>query len=111
MLEKKNRPKESVEVRERPVKSIAKTITWRVIASATTFALAYFFFQDDPQATEKATGVALTESAIKMFLYFLHERAWNVVRWGKMRVYVRHYNMIRRRVVRKMLISLNSTKD
>lgn len=107
----KNRPKESVEVRERPIKSIAKTITWRVIASATTFTLAYLFFYDDPQATEKATGVALTESAIKMVLYFLHERAWNVVRWGKMRVYVRHYNMLRRRVVRKMLISLNSPKD
>ncbi|MDD4149260.1 MAG: DUF2061 domain-containing protein [Bacteroidales bacterium] len=103
--------KESVEVRERPIKSILKTITWRVIASITTFLLAYWFFQDDPQATEKATGVALAESGIKMVLYFFHERAWNVVRWGKMRVYVRHYNMIRRRVVRKMLISLNSSAD
>ena len=107
MVKKKNKPKESVEVRERPIKSIAKTLTWRVIASATTFALTYMFFYDDPHATEKASGVAGAEAVIKMFLYFLHERAWNVVRWGKMRVYVRHYNMIRRRVVRRMLISLN----
>ncbi len=111
MVNKKNKLTESVEVRERPIKSIIKTITWRVIASATTFTIAYLFFQDDPQATEKATGVAGVEASIKMVLYFFHERAWNVVRWGKMRVYVRHYNMIRRRVVRKMLISLNSSSD
>ncbi len=27
-------------------------------------------------ATEKATGVALTESVIKMGLYYFHERFW-----------------------------------
>jgi len=107
MVRKKNKPVETVEVRERPIKSIAKTLTWRVIASATTFTLTLMIFHDDPNATEKATGVAGAEAVIKMFLYFLHERAWSVVRWGKMRVYVRHYNMIRRRVIRRMLISLN----
>lgn len=108
---KKKVPKESIEVRERPIKSVIKTITWRVIASVTTFFLALFFFQDDPNATEKATGVASAEAIIKMFLYFLHERAWNVVRWGKMRVYVRHYNMIRRRVIRRMFISTKAVSD
>ncbi len=111
MSTKRNKPKESIEVRERPIKSILKTITWRVIASVTTFFLALFFFQDDPHATEKATGVASAEAVIKMVLYFLHERAWNVVRWGKMRVYVRHYNMIRRRVIRKMFISTTAVSD
>lgn len=111
MVKKNNRPKESVEVRERPIKSVVKAITWRLVASGTTFILALFFFHDDPYATEKAGGIAGAEAIIKMVLYFLHERAWNVVRWGKMRVYVRHYNMIRRRVVRKMLISLNSSVD
>jgi uncharacterized membrane protein len=110
MVKSKNKPVEAVDVRERPIKSIVKTITWRVIASATTFTLAYFFFQDDPQATEKATGVALAESAIKMFLYFFHERAWNVVRWGKMKVYARHYNMKRRKAVRKIFFP-NRNKD
>lgn len=61
---------------------IAKTITWRVIASLTTFAIAYFFFRDDPLATEKATGVALTESVIKMGLYYFHERIWYKSNFG-----------------------------
>ncbi len=55
---------------------IAKTITWRIIASSTTFLLALFFFKDDPQATEKATGVAITEAALKMVFYYYHERIW-----------------------------------
>ena len=55
---------------------IAKTITWRVLASLTTFIVAYIFFRDDPNVTEKATGVALTEAIIKMGLYYYHERVW-----------------------------------
>lgn len=61
---------------------LAKTITWRVIASFTTFVIAYFFFRDDPLATEKATGVALTESVIKMGLYYFHERLWYKSNFG-----------------------------
>lgn len=69
---------------------IAKTITWRVIASFTTFVIAYLFFQDDPDATRKATGVALTEAVIKMGLYYFHERAWYKSNFGlKARVHIK----------------------
>lgn len=61
---------------------IAKTITWRIIASATTFVLAMIFFRDDPNATEKATGVAITESILKMIFYYLHERVWYKSNFG-----------------------------
>ena len=61
---------------------IAKTITWRVIASATTFLLALFFFQDDPDAATKATGVAVAESILKMVLYYYHERFWYKSNFG-----------------------------
>ena len=61
---------------------IAKTITWRVVASTTTFILAWFFFQDDPLVAEKATGVAIAETIIKMALYYLHERVWYRVDFG-----------------------------
>ncbi len=61
---------------------IAKTITWRVIASLTTFLLALFFFKEDPNAAEKATGVAIAESILKMVLYYFHERAWYTSNFG-----------------------------
>jgi uncharacterized membrane protein len=55
---------------------IAKAITWRIIASFTTFVIARWFFSEDPDATEKATLVALSESVVKMVFYYFHERAW-----------------------------------
>ena len=60
----------------------AKTITWRIIASLTTFLLALFFFKDDPYAKEKATGVAIAEFLIKMILYYFHERLWYKSNFG-----------------------------
>lgn len=61
---------------------LAKAITWRVIASFTTFVIAYFFFREDPLATEKAGAVAITESIIKMGLYYFHERIWYKSNFG-----------------------------
>ncbi len=61
---------------------LAKTLTWRIIASATTFVLALLFFSDDPNATEKATGIAISESIIKMIFYYFHERTWYKSKWG-----------------------------
>jgi uncharacterized membrane protein len=64
------------------IRHLAKAVTWRVIASGTTFLLAWFFFQDDAQAVQKATSVAVAESVLKMALYYFHERAW--YRYGKL---------------------------
>jgi len=55
---------------------IAKAITWRIIASLTTFGLALLFFQGDPDIVTKSLKVAAAESVIKMVLYYFHERAW-----------------------------------
>lgn len=62
---------------------ILKTITWRIIASTTTFVLAMIFFRDDPDATQKATGVAITETFLKMIFYYLHERVWDNTKLSK----------------------------
>ena len=44
--------------------------------------LALAFFGDDPQATKKATGVAVAEAVVKMILYYFHERIWFYVKFG-----------------------------
>ena len=64
------------------IRHLAKAFTWRLIASATTFSLALFFFQEDAEAVQKATSVAVAESILKMGLYYFHERAW--YRYGKL---------------------------
>ncbi len=58
------------------IRHIAKAITWRVVASATTFMLALLFFKDDPDASKKATYVALIEATLKLVFYYYHERFW-----------------------------------
>jgi uncharacterized membrane protein len=67
---------------ERAWRSVIKALSWRIIASITTFILALLIFGNDPNALEKATGIALLESVIKMALYFFHERLWINISWG-----------------------------
>lgn len=51
---------------------IAKTLSWRVVATSTTFLLSWLF------TGSVAIGLAIggSEALIKMLLYYLHERAW-----------------------------------
>jgi len=51
---------------------LAKTITWRIVASATPFMLTYVVFGD----IKAASGIVVAESILKMMLYYFHERAW-----------------------------------
>lgn len=68
---------------------IAKTFTWRIVASLTTFLLTLFFFKEDPNATQKAINVAILEAILKMVLYYFHERIWFRMRI-RVRSNVRH---------------------
>jgi len=90
--------------RDRPIKSIVKAITWRIIASFTTFTLAYLFFYHDPFAAQKATGIALAEAFIKMLLYFFHERLWERVRWGRMLVIIRRGTRKSTKSIRRIIL-------
>ena len=51
---------------------IAKTVSWRIIASATTFTFVYVVFGD----VKAASGIMVMESILKMVLYYYHERVW-----------------------------------
>lgn len=64
------------------IRHFLKTITWRITASLTTFIIAFIIFREDPGAAEKATGIALVESILKMLFYYLHERAWYASKFG-----------------------------
>lgn len=56
-------------------KSLAKTVSWRICASLTTFTLAYLF----THKLDLSAGLAATEVVVKMAAYFFHERMWNAV--------------------------------
>lgn len=54
------------------VRHIAKTITWRILATLTTITLAWIV-SGDPWIGVTVGG---WEFFIKMILYYFHERAW-----------------------------------
>ena len=60
-------------------RSLAKAATWRVTASADTFIISYLI-TGEPMLAGAIAGV---EAFTKMFIYYLHERIWNKVTWGK----------------------------
>lgn len=56
-----------------------KTLSWRVVATLTTFGLVYAFTGE----LTVAASVGGIEVFAKLLLYYLHERGWNAVGWGK----------------------------
>ncbi len=63
-------------------RSIVKGISWRIVATATTIAIVYFFFD----RLDLAIAAGMIETVLKVGLYWLHERAWFKVRWGKKKI-------------------------
>lgn len=60
-------------------RSLAKAISWRLTGTADTFIISWLI---TGQAL-LASGIALTEVFTKVGLFWLHERAWNKVDWGR----------------------------
>jgi len=63
-------------------RSIVKGISWRVVATTTTIAIVYFFFD----RLDLAIAAGMIETVLKVGLYWMHERAWFKVRWGRKKI-------------------------
>ena len=59
-------------------RSLAKTISWRVLATTDTFIISWFITGE----LLFAGAIASLEILTKTILYYLHERGWNKIRWG-----------------------------
>lgn len=75
-------------VKDTPGRSIAKAITWRIIASGTTFLITFVIFrrytnQNLDEVLENASIVTAIEVVAKLVFYYLHERMWTNITWGK----------------------------
>lgn len=61
------------------IRSIVKSVSWRVTATITTIILVYLF----TGTIELALAIGGVEVVAKMFIYFLHERLWDRLTFGK----------------------------
>jgi uncharacterized membrane protein len=62
-------------------RSLAKTITWRITGSSAVFAISWAFTGN----ASMASTIALAQLVISTTLYFIHERIWNQINWGRKR--------------------------
>ena len=60
-------------------RTLVKTLTWRVLATSDTFLIAWLI----TGRFDFAGAIAGLEVITKMFLYYLHERGWTRIKWGK----------------------------
>lgn len=60
-------------------RSLAKTLTWRIVATTDTFIIAWIITGE----WSFAGAIAGVEVITKMFLYYGHERIWNKIRWAR----------------------------
>ncbi len=74
--------------KDTPGRSILKAISWRLLASATTFLIVFVIFrrysdQSMNQVLETASFITGIELVAKLIIYYLHERLWTNITWGK----------------------------
>ncbi len=68
-------------IRDSRLRSVLKALSWRVLATLTTIAIAYFIVGD----VKVALKIGAVEVVAKMLIYYLHERAWAKVPLGTVR--------------------------
>jgi len=64
---------------ESNIRSIIKTITWRITGSLATFLISYWITGN---LTMSGT-IAIIQITANTILYYLHERVWNKIGWGR----------------------------
>ena len=62
-------------MKESKLRSLFKTLTWRITATLTTIGIAYFIIGD----VSVALAIGGIEFFAKMVIYYMHERLWSKV--------------------------------
>lgn len=61
------------------VRSIAKTVSWRLTGSFSTFVISYLVLG----SFLVAGSIAIIQVTANTILYYVHERIWNKIKWGR----------------------------
>ncbi len=66
-------------MQEQAKRSLAKTITWRLTGSGATFLISWLLTGN----LNIASSIAVVQIILNTILYYMHERVWNIISWGK----------------------------
>lgn len=67
-------------MREYHKRSLVKAICWRALATLTTMVVVFIF----TGRVTLAIQVGAVEIVAKLAFYYLHERVWDAIAWGKL---------------------------
>ncbi len=74
---------------EKHYRSVIKAISWRTVGTIDTVVVSYFITGN----LVMAVSIGSIEVVTKMFLYYLHERAWNATDFGRIKVVENDYQI------------------
>ena len=67
------------ELNDKHSRSLAKTISWRITGSFSTFVISFLISGN----FVVAGSIAVVQIIANTILYYVHERIWNKISWGK----------------------------
>ena len=107
-----NKIKPKIKSKDNPIRSIVKAISWRIIASGTTFFIVFVIFrryseQSFDEVLQTASFITIIEIFTKMLFYYLHERMWTNISWGK----IWKRNVIQRNAWKKLYRKIHENEQ
>ena len=74
---------------EKHYRSVIKAISWRTVGTIDTMVVSFFVTGN----LVMAVSIGSIEVLTKMFLYYLHERAWDKTNFGRIKVVENDYQI------------------
>lgn len=69
---------------ENQLRAISKMITWRILMLASVYIIAYVSTGN----WKTSANITSTIILVNIFVYWLHERVWNNIKWGRQQVVI-----------------------
>jgi uncharacterized membrane protein len=60
-------------------RSFAKALSYRIWGTLSSFVVAYVITKN----VTLSGAIAFWETVVKIFIYYAHERGWNMIQWGR----------------------------
>jgi uncharacterized membrane protein len=60
-------------------RSLTKALSYRIWGTLSSVAVAYVITKN----ASLSVTIAFWETVVKVFIYYAHERGWNMIQWGR----------------------------
>ena len=91
-------------------RSLYKALSWRILASIDTFILSLIIinYSSNKYSYDLAFYIASLEVLTKIIIYYLHERSWNKLQFGRLNQRVNRWRSLIKAFTWRILASLDT---